>query len=56
MYIINVCVCPQGEIQQLLIVADPRAAETYCQDYIPDCHAPLPYDSLSQETEEVSSL
>ncbi|KAM9391317.1 collagen alpha-1(XI) chain-like [Salvelinus alpinus] len=42
----------EGEIQQLLIVADPRAAETYCQDYIPDCHAPLPYDSLSQETEE----
>ena len=47
-------VCVQGEIQQLLIIPDPRAAESYCEDYIPDCHAPLPYDSLSRQPEEVS--
>uniref|UniRef100_A0A3P9HP02 Laminin G domain-containing protein n=1 Tax=Oryzias latipes TaxID=8090 RepID=A0A3P9HP02_ORYLA len=45
----------EGEIQQLLIVDDPGAAETYCQDYIPDCDASLPYDSILKETEEVSS-
>lgn len=44
----------QGDIQQLLIDDDPRAAETYCQDYIPDCDAPLPYNSVLTETEEVS--
>lgn len=43
----------QGDIQQLLIVEDPGAAETYCQDFIPDCHAPLPYNSILIETEEV---
>lgn len=46
----------QGEIQQLLIVEDPRAAETYCQDYIPDCDAPLPYNTILTEAEEVSPL
>uniref|UniRef100_A0A3P8Y4V9 Fibrillar collagen NC1 domain-containing protein n=1 Tax=Esox lucius TaxID=8010 RepID=A0A3P8Y4V9_ESOLU len=46
----------EGDIQQLLIIPDPRAAETYCQDYIPDCHALLPYDSLTRETEEVSAF
>lgn len=54
-----VCVCvtvTQGDIQQLLIVEDPRAAETYCQDYIPDCHAPLPYNTILVEAEEVSPL
>lgn len=52
-----VCVCDlggmQGDIQQLLIVDDPGAAETYCQDYIPDCDAPLPYNSILTEPEEV---
>ncbi|GLD68277.1 collagen alpha-1(XI) chain-like isoform X1 [Lates japonicus] len=43
----------EGDIQQLLIVDDPRAAETYCQDYIPDCEAPLPYESILTEVEEV---
>lgn len=43
----------QGDIQQLFIVGDPRAAETYCQDYIPDCDAPLPYDNILTEAEEV---
>uniref|UniRef100_A0A667WAQ1 Collagen, type V, alpha 3b n=1 Tax=Myripristis murdjan TaxID=586833 RepID=A0A667WAQ1_9TELE len=46
----------EGDIQQLLIVNDPRAAETYCQDYIPDCHAPLPYNSILTEPEEVSPV
>uniref|UniRef100_A0A671TWF5 Fibrillar collagen NC1 domain-containing protein n=1 Tax=Sparus aurata TaxID=8175 RepID=A0A671TWF5_SPAAU len=46
----------EGEIQQLLIVEDPRAAETYCQDYIPDCDAPLPYNTILTEAEEVSPL
>lgn len=44
----------QGDIQQLLIIDDPSAAETYCQDYIPDCDAPLPYNSILTEPEEVS--
>lgn len=51
-----VCVCDwrmQGDIQQLLIVDDPGAAQTYCQDYIPDCDAPLPYNSILSEPEEV---
>lgn len=43
----------QGDIQQLLIVDDPRAAETYCQDYIPDCDTPLPYNNILAEAEEV---
>lgn len=43
----------EGDIQQLLIVDDPRAAETYCQDYIPDCDAALPYNSILSEAEEV---
>lgn len=47
-------IVPQGDIQQLLLVDDPRAAETYCRDYIPDCDAPLPYDSVLAEDEEVS--
>ncbi|XP_015252893.1 PREDICTED: collagen alpha-1(XI) chain-like [Cyprinodon variegatus] len=42
----------EGQIQQLLLVDDPRAAETYCQDYIPDCDSALPYESISIETEE----
>lgn len=46
-------VFPQGDIQQLLIVGDPGAAEAYCQDYIPDCDAPLPYNNILTEAEEV---
>lgn len=45
----------QGDIQQLLLIGDPRAAETYCQDYIPDCDAPLPYDNILTEAEEVKA-
>ncbi|RVE75950.1 hypothetical protein OJAV_G00004040 [Oryzias javanicus] len=42
----------EGEIQQLLIVDEPGAAETYCQNYIPDCDAALPYDSILSEAVE----
>lgn len=57
MTVLFVCVgVTQGDIQQLLIVDDPRAAETYCRDYIPDCDAPLPYNSILIEAEEVSPL
>lgn len=44
----------QGDIQQLLIVDDPGAAMSYCQDYIPDCDSPLPYNNILTEAEEVS--
>lgn len=33
----------EGDIQQLLMSPDPQAAYTYCEDYIPDCDAALPY-------------
>ncbi|KAM9314869.1 collagen alpha-1(XI) chain-like [Pholidichthys leucotaenia] len=46
----------EGDIQQLLVVDDPRAAETYCQDYIPDCDAPLPYNTILTEAEEVERV
>ncbi|KAI5090989.1 collagen alpha-3(V) chain precursor [Silurus meridionalis] len=42
----------EGEIQQLLIVDDPYAAEYYCHDYIPDCDSPLPYRTQNYEPEE----
>uniref|UniRef100_A0A3Q2XTN6 Thrombospondin-like N-terminal domain-containing protein n=1 Tax=Hippocampus comes TaxID=109280 RepID=A0A3Q2XTN6_HIPCM len=46
----------EGDIQQLLLVDDPAAAETYCRDFIPDCDAALPYDSIIMDNaaDEVS--
>lgn len=46
----------QGDIQQLLIVADPRAAYDYCEHYSPDCGTPNHQDTpQAQEPEgEVS--
>lgn len=46
----------QGDIQQLLIVADPRAAYDYCEHYSPDCETPNHHDTpQAQEPEgEVS--
>lgn len=46
----------QGNIQQLLIVADPRAAYDYCEHYSPDCETPNHHDTpQAQEPEaEVS--
>uniref|UniRef100_A0AAY4DSK7 Fibrillar collagen NC1 domain-containing protein n=1 Tax=Denticeps clupeoides TaxID=299321 RepID=A0AAY4DSK7_9TELE len=43
----------EGDIQQLLIVEDPRTAADYCQHYIPDCHTPLPYSSQPLDPKEV---
>uniref|UniRef100_A0A3B3CNR6 Laminin G domain-containing protein n=1 Tax=Oryzias melastigma TaxID=30732 RepID=A0A3B3CNR6_ORYME len=43
----------EGDIQQLLMVADPRAAHDYCEHYSPDCHAPSHQDTpQAQEPEE----
>lgn len=54
-HVFSLChIVTQGDIQQLLIVGDPRAAETYCQDYIPDCDSPLPYNNILTEAEEVT--
>ncbi|XP_055486626.1 collagen alpha-1(XI) chain-like, partial [Leucoraja erinacea] len=38
-----------GDIQQLLIVGDPRAAYDYCDHYSPDCNTPLPHLPQAQE-------
>lgn len=45
---------PQGDVQQLLIVADPEAARSYCQLYMPDCDQPLLYPLLNPFPEEVT--
>uniref|UniRef100_A0A8C9X8I4 Collagen, type XI, alpha 1a n=1 Tax=Sander lucioperca TaxID=283035 RepID=A0A8C9X8I4_SANLU len=42
----------QGDIQQLLIVADPKAAYDYCEHYSPDCHTPHSDSLQAQEPEE----
>lgn len=44
----------QGDIQQLLIVPDPKAAFDYCEHYSPDCDAPHSHSLQAQEPEEVS--
>lgn len=47
----------QGDIQQLLIVADPRAAYDYCEHYSPDCETPNHHDTpQAQEPEEEVSI
>ncbi|XP_068027067.1 collagen alpha-1(V) chain-like, partial [Melanerpes formicivorus] len=38
-----------GDIQQLLIVADPRAAYDYCEHYSPDCDTAIPDSPQSQD-------
>ncbi|XP_010163540.1 collagen alpha-1(XI) chain-like, partial [Antrostomus carolinensis] len=42
----------EGDIQQLLIVADPEAARSYCHLYMPDCDQPLLYPLHSPFPEE----
>uniref|UniRef100_A0A4W5MC47 Uncharacterized protein n=1 Tax=Hucho hucho TaxID=62062 RepID=A0A4W5MC47_9TELE len=42
----------QGDIQQLLIVADPRAAYDYCEHYSPDCETPHQEQPQAQEPED----
>lgn len=39
----------QGDIQQLMIVADHRAAFDYCEHYSPDCEVPAPEQPQNQE-------
>lgn len=39
----------QGDIQQLLIVSDPRAAHDYCEHYSPDCDTAVPDAPQSQD-------
>lgn len=41
--------CFQGDIQQLLIVADHRAAYDYCEHYSPDCEVPVPEQPQAQD-------
>ena len=43
---------PQGDIQQLLIVADSKAAYDYCEHYSPDCDTPHGESLQAQEPEE----
>lgn len=51
------CLCAlQGEIQQLLIVADPKAAYDYCEHYMPDCDTPHKDTPQAQEPEEEVSV
>uniref|UniRef100_A0A4W3ILB9 Uncharacterized protein n=1 Tax=Callorhinchus milii TaxID=7868 RepID=A0A4W3ILB9_CALMI len=47
----------EGDIQQLLIVSDPRAAYDYCEHYSPDCDVPLPNVPQAQDpqVDEVST-
>lgn len=46
----------QGDIQQLLIVADPRAANDYCEHYSPDCETPHRDTPQAQQPEEEVSV
>ncbi|KPP77304.1 hypothetical protein Z043_103288 [Scleropages formosus] len=46
----------EGDIQQLLIVADPRAANDYCEHYSPDCETSFRDTPQAQEPEEEISL
>ncbi|KAK0134735.1 Collagen alpha-1(XI) chain [Merluccius polli] len=42
----------QGDIQQFLIVADPKAAYDYCEHYSPDCDTPHGQTLQAQEAED----
>lgn len=46
----------QGDIQQLLVVGDPKAAYDYCEHYSPDCHTPHKHRPQAQEPEEEVSV
>ena len=39
----------QGDIQQLLIIGDPKAAYDYCEHYSPDCDSSVPKAAQAQE-------
>uniref|UniRef100_A0A4W4FTZ0 Collagen, type XI, alpha 1a n=1 Tax=Electrophorus electricus TaxID=8005 RepID=A0A4W4FTZ0_ELEEL len=42
----------EGDIQQLLIIADPKAAYDYCEHYSPDCDTPHKDTLQAQEPDE----
>lgn len=42
----------QGEIQQLLLVEDARAAYDYCEHYSPECGTPHEETPQAQDPEE----
>ncbi|KAI4889866.1 hypothetical protein NFI96_029445, partial [Prochilodus magdalenae] len=42
----------EGDVQQLLLVADPRAAYDYCEHYSPDCETPHQETPQAQEPED----
>uniref|UniRef100_A0A3P9H2A0 Laminin G domain-containing protein n=1 Tax=Oryzias latipes TaxID=8090 RepID=A0A3P9H2A0_ORYLA len=44
----------EGDIQQLLIVADPHAAHDYCEHFSPDCQTPSHQDAPQAQEPEVS--
>lgn len=48
----------QGDIQQLLITGDPKAAYDYCEHYSPDCDSSVPKAAQAQEpqTDEVRTV
>uniref|UniRef100_A0A3B3YSP0 Laminin G domain-containing protein n=1 Tax=Poecilia mexicana TaxID=48701 RepID=A0A3B3YSP0_9TELE len=49
----------EGDIQQLMIVADHRAAYDYCEHYSPDCEVPVPDRPQNQDPnteDDVSSV
>lgn len=57
---VSLCVslpaCGQGDIQQFLIVADPKAAYDYCEHYSPDCDTPHTQSLQAQQAvDEVST-
>lgn len=45
----------QGDIQQLLIAANPQAAYDFCEHYSPDCDSPLPKTQAQDPNTYVSS-
>lgn len=49
------CFC-QGDIQQLLLVEDARAAYDYCEHYSPECGTPHQETPQAQEPKEEVSL
>lgn len=50
--------CLQGDIQQLMIIADHRAAYDYCEHYSPDCEVPAQEQPQNQDpnTDEYVSV
>uniref|UniRef100_A0A8C6T1W2 Collagen, type XI, alpha 1a n=1 Tax=Neogobius melanostomus TaxID=47308 RepID=A0A8C6T1W2_9GOBI len=46
----------KGDIQQLLIVADPTAAYDYCEHYSPDCDTPHSQRVQAQDPDQVSYI